>query len=89
MAANERTVGLAEALQIAVAQHETGNLLQAEDIYRKILAIEPQNANALHLLGLARHQQGDHEAAKAYIKGAIALLGFFGVGRQRWTRSSR
>jgi tetratricopeptide (TPR) repeat protein len=43
---------------------------EAEVFYREILAEDPQDVEALHLLGVAAHQQGDHAGAVATI-GAV------------------
>lgn len=44
---------LDEALGIAVQHHQSGRIDAAATIYRRILAVFPSEANALHLLGLA------------------------------------
>ena len=54
---------LQDALRFAVEHHNAGRLDQAEDIYREILEIEPENPSALHLLGVIAHQVGESEAA--------------------------
>jgi len=64
-----------EALAIAIRHHQAGRLQAAEQIYRQILAVEPQHADALHLLGLLAAKAGRHEAAVAYIEQAIRLNG--------------
>ena len=43
-------------LQQAIAHHQAGRLQQAEYICREIIKIEPENANACHILGLVAHQ---------------------------------
>ena len=62
---------LQEALRYAVEHHNAGRLDQAEDLYREILEIEPENPSALHLLGVIAHQVGDSEAAFPLIQQAI------------------
>src|SRR5688572_14601375 len=64
---------LSEALALAVEHHEKGRLADAEQIYRQILAIDPQDADALHLLGVIGLQVGQHEVAVECIRRAIAL----------------
>ena len=66
---------ISEALAIAIKHHQGGRLQTAEDIYRQILAVEPNHADATHLLGLIAHQMGRHEIAVEYIGRAIALNG--------------
>ena len=62
-----------EALAIAVEHHRGGRLQAAEQIYRQILAVEPYQADAMHLLGVLAQQLGKHELAVEYITRAIAL----------------
>ncbi len=64
-----------EALAIAVQHHQGGRLQVAEQIYRQILTVEPNQPDALHLLGVIAHQAGNHEAAVEYIERAIRLQG--------------
>ncbi len=61
-----------EALAIALQQHQAGRLAVAEQIYRQILAADPDHADALHLLGVVAAQAGKNEAALQYIGRAIA-----------------
>jgi protein O-GlcNAc transferase len=63
----------AEALAIALEHHQAGNFPQAEQVYRQILQAEPQNVDALHLLGVLAHQVGRNEAAIEWIGHALAL----------------
>ncbi len=64
---------VAEALDQAVRYHQTGQLAQAEQLYRQILRDEPQHADAWHFLGLLTFQMGQGEIAVEYIGKAIAL----------------
>jgi predicted O-linked N-acetylglucosamine transferase (SPINDLY family) len=66
---------IAEALAIAIQHHQAGRLQAAEQIYRQILAVEPNHADAWHLLGVMAYQAGKHEAAVEHIKRAIGLNG--------------
>ncbi len=63
------------ALAIAIQHHQAGRLQAAEQIYRQILQAEPNNADALHLLGVTAHQAGKHELAIETIGRAIGLQG--------------
>ena len=53
--------------------HRAGRLPEAERIYRQILAINAQQADCLHLLGMIAYQAGRHEAALEMIRQAIAI----------------
>ncbi len=65
-------MSLAEALQIGLAHQQAGRLPQAEAAYRSILAADPGNADALHLLGTVAHHVGKHDAAVELIQQALA-----------------
>jgi predicted O-linked N-acetylglucosamine transferase (SPINDLY family) len=62
-----------EALALALQYHQAGRLPEAEALYRQILQVEPNHPEALHLLGVMAHQQGQHELAVDYIGRAIAI----------------
>jgi tetratricopeptide (TPR) repeat protein len=64
---------ISEALATAIQHHQAGRLQAAEQIYRQILAIDPNHPDALHLLGVLAHQVGRHEVAAEYIGRAIAV----------------
>jgi protein O-GlcNAc transferase len=66
-------VSIPDALKMALQHHRAGRFEQARDIYRRILAVEPKNADALHLLGVIAHQNGKSLAAVDLISRAIAL----------------
>lgn len=72
---NDRTHGHdpATALQRALALHQRGALEQARTAYLAILAATPEEANALHLLGVVARQQGRPEEAVTRIEQAIAI----------------
>jgi len=56
-----------------VQHHQAGRLDQAAEIYRRVLAAQPRNADALHLLGLLTHQLGNHQAGLEMIEKAITV----------------
>ena len=67
------TVDVCSGLQEAVLLHQSGQLKQAATIYQQVLDIEPENANALHLLGLVSHQSGQSETAITLIEQALNI----------------
>jgi predicted O-linked N-acetylglucosamine transferase (SPINDLY family) len=67
------TLTMAEALQQAVRYHQAGQLAQAEQLYRAVLQADPQQVDALHLLGLIAYQVGQPEAAATCIGQALRL----------------
>ena len=60
-------------LQEILTLHQDGQLEAAESAYRAHLAQQPDDADALHLLGVLRQQRGDTPAAIDLIRQAIAL----------------
>lgn len=66
-------MSLQQALDLAVQHHQAGRLREADTIYRKILAADPNNAHALHLTGLLASQVGQTDVAVDYIRRAITL----------------
>lgn len=57
--------------KVAVRHHQDGNLLQAESLYRQVLATHAGHADALHLLGLLALQVGRADLAIELIEQAI------------------
>ena len=62
-----------DLLTIAVRQHQAGRLAEAERGYRAILAVDPKNFRAWHLLGTALYQLGDWDGAAKCFRGAVAV----------------
>ncbi len=67
-------MNIAQAIETAVQNLQRGNLAHAETLFRRVLAIEPNNADALHLLGVITFQTGRVDMAIEYIKRAIQVL---------------
>ncbi|MFQ5756259.1 MAG: tetratricopeptide repeat protein [Acidiferrobacterales bacterium] len=57
----------------ALEHHQAGRLKEAESLYRKILAQQPDHAGALHLLGVIALQLRQHKRAVQLIKRAIDI----------------
>ena len=64
-----------KALTAALEHHQAGRLRKAEILYRRVLQNQPDNADALHLLGVLAHQANQHDVAISNISKAIALAG--------------
>lgn len=64
---------LQQLLMQGVRLQQQGQLAAAEQLYRQILAADPQNANALHLLGLIAYRCGRMDGAVELIRRAVAL----------------
>lgn len=61
-----------EAFARAVTLHRSGNLEEAEDIYRAVLDADPENADVTNLLGVLAADQGYHDDAIELIGEAIS-----------------
>lgn len=59
--------------QNAVAMHQAGKLDEAEQIYRQLLEIAPENTDLLHLLGMVAFQKGAFDSALAFLYKAVKL----------------
>jgi Flp pilus assembly protein TadD len=64
---------MAQTLASAFHTHQAGHRSEAERLYRDVLAVEPRNAPALHLLGALLHQSGRTDEAISLIHQAIAI----------------
>ena len=54
--------------------HQNGDLRSAEQLYRSSLTIDPENLNALQLLGLLYHQSGKQADAVELLQHAVKTL---------------
>ena len=62
-----------QTLESAVQHHNAGRLSEADGIYQDILKAAPNNAEALHLLGVLNHQTGKSDVAVGMISKALAI----------------
>lgn len=62
-----------EALDVAINLHQNGQLNEAMQAYRIVLDAQPENFNALHLLGVALHQAGHSAEAVPLIRKALTI----------------
>ena len=62
-----------EILAAAIDHHNANRLAEAEALYRQALGVQPNHADALHLLGMVALQTGRLDAAEAAIGQAIAV----------------
>lgn len=60
-------------LEEACQHHKVGKLAEAEALYRKILAINPNHPDGLHLLGLIASQTGHQDTAIELVKKAMQV----------------
>ena len=70
---HDRIFDIEIALRQACLHHQVGRLERAEAIYHQILAIEPENPDALHLLGVISHQNYNYKDGIELITRAIEI----------------
>ena len=67
---------ITETLERARALHRNGRINEARDAYIRVLKAEPENADALHLLGVTALQGGRHaEAVRRCGWGLVSITG--------------
>lgn len=66
-------ISIADALAYALDLHQSAHLDAAETLYTRILAVLPEHVDALHFLGVLRHQRGDSAGAIPLIRAASRL----------------
>ena len=57
----------------AVEAHRSGRISEAESLYREIIASDPRNFDALHLLGIVCSETGKVQDADKFFRNAIAI----------------
>ncbi|MFM2086448.1 MAG: hypothetical protein RLZZ237_1317 [Pseudomonadota bacterium] len=74
MTANAPPVAPLETeLQQAIAEHQAGRYVEAEELYLSILQVQPYHAIANHNLGLLAGQVGQYEAGLPYLLKALSV----------------
>jgi protein O-GlcNAc transferase len=69
-----RAGGITRTVNAAFLHHQAGRLDRAESLYRKALERDPEQAEALHLLGVIAYQRGNIGAAIGLIERALPAL---------------
>lgn len=73
VAACDAETAAATVLEVGIAAHRSGDLSRAEEEYAAVLHAFPAHTDALHLLGMCRHQRKRRREAFALVSKAIAL----------------
>src|SRR5262245_60728612 len=68
-----RELTLGEALSLAILLQKGGQLAEAQELYRRVLDLAPEHAQALHYAGVLAHQQGRHQDAVELVERSLAL----------------
>ena len=71
-AGEDPLVWVSRKLDAALQHHQAGRLPEAEAVYREMLAVDPENIDALHFLGVISHQRGEHGRAAELISRALS-----------------
>ncbi|MBJ6725007.1 tetratricopeptide repeat protein [Geomesophilobacter sediminis] len=69
--APEQTLSPAQLIALGLNHHQSGRFAEAKETYLKVLATEPENFDALHLLGVLALQVGKLEIAVELIEKAV------------------
>jgi protein O-GlcNAc transferase len=62
-----------QTIALATSHHLAGDLDKAESIYRQVLQFDPNQPEALHLLGVVAHQRGNNDVAVELISKALVI----------------
>jgi len=65
-------VAAPQKLDMALRSHRAGRLSEAEVAYDDVLAVDPENIDALHFLGVIAYQRGEHGRAEKLISRALS-----------------
>lgn len=66
-------MSIQDAIDVALASHNAGDLAQARHIYEQILQADSNHPIVLHLLGVICHQTNDNAKAISLISKAVSL----------------
>ena len=70
---NDRALTLDEAVSVAITLQQAQQWAAAADIYKTVLEVAPNHADALHFSGVLAHQQARNEEAVALIERSLEL----------------
>ncbi len=68
-----RELTLEEAVALAILLQKGGQLVEAGELYRRVLEMHPDHPQALHYAGVLAHQQGRNEEAVALVERSLVL----------------
>jgi predicted TPR repeat methyltransferase len=69
-----RELTLDEAVSFAILLQKNEQLVEARELYRRVLETAPDQPRALHYAGVLAHQQGQKDEALALIERSLALV---------------
>jgi predicted TPR repeat methyltransferase len=68
-----RELTLEEAVSLAILLQKNEQLVEARELYRRVLDKAPDHPRALHFAGVLAHQQGRNDEALALVERSLAL----------------
>jgi len=68
-----RELTLEEAVALAILLQKGGQFVEAGELYRRVLEMNPDHPQALHYAGVLAHQQGRNDEAVALVERSLAL----------------
>ena len=71
-----------QIMREALLAQQDGKLVQAAERYRRVLAADPSNFDATHMLGLIEYESGRYEIALGLVRRAIELQPNLGTPRR-------
>ena len=63
-----RELTLEEAVSLAILLQKNEQLVEAHELFRRVIDVAPNHPRALHYAGVLAHQQGRSDEALALIK---------------------
>jgi len=72
-ATSPQLLPIPQTFALACRLHQAHQLMQAEDLLKKILQLAPKHAPALHLLGVIAHQSGNTVLGIQFLKQAVEI----------------
>ena len=69
----DREVVIQKAFAMANSYYQSGHIKLAENVYNKILEIDPEHPDALHMAGVMARQNSKYDLAASFIKSAIRI----------------
>jgi tetratricopeptide (TPR) repeat protein len=73
MNSSAQPTATAQWFQEAVRLHQSGRVLDAERLYLRVLEVQRDHFDALHLLGVCLHQRGDFAGAQRQLRAVLKL----------------
>ncbi len=69
-----RELTLEQAIELAILLQKNDQLAEAQEFYRRALALAPDHPRALHYAGVLAHQQGRRDDAVALVERSVVLV---------------